>query len=295
MDLLDNRQITEEDIPKLTKIAAVSFIFFWATYFVSKFAMSLWKSNKIYQQLSNEKKADYISRIVANIHAVIAVGMAIIVLFFSWYIKFAKIKHFSEEGSFVWNDNCLMKPSKFHSYAMVVTSSYLVYDLIVCLFLIRDNSGLMYQTYIHHGLGLIGGVGSVYTGYCNVPIKISTPFLNMRQMLLTQKQGDTIWYTVNSILFALSFFLFRILFYPITIYRIFSGIRNLQYGQAFQHLPSWIIQVTGILTFLYVGMFLLQVFWFKKILALVTRSLSKGKQTRTQGGDNSTKPDKKQD
>jgi len=48
------------------------------------FLMSLWKSNDIYHALSYEKKADYLSRIVANVHAVVAVVLAIIILFFTW-------------------------------------------------------------------------------------------------------------------------------------------------------------------------------------------------------------------
>ena len=84
MDLLDITPLSSKDLPKLTTIAAVTFVFFWAVFYVTYFIMSLWKSNVIYQELTKEKKADYVSRIVANIHALIAVIMSLIIMFFTW-------------------------------------------------------------------------------------------------------------------------------------------------------------------------------------------------------------------
>lgn len=81
MDLLDTTPLSSQDVPKLAAIATVTFIFFWIMYIITYGVMSMWKSNKIYQELAPEKKADYVSRIVANIHAVIAVYMAVVILF----------------------------------------------------------------------------------------------------------------------------------------------------------------------------------------------------------------------
>eukprot|EP00347_Sterkiella_histriomuscorum_P009752 403340025 len=271
MDLLDKTPITTQDIPKLSALCVGSFVFFWITYYVSYAVMSLWKSNKIYQELSHEKKADYVSRIVANIHAVISTTLAFMIIFCT-----------CDKGiSFIVSDECLMHPSKFHSYVMVLSCGYLIYDTLVCFFLIKDKSGIMLQTYIHHILGLIGGFGSVFAGYCNTPIsssslitEISTPFVNYRQIILTQKKADSPWYTINSLLFAGSFFVFRILFYPITIWRLYIGV-NLLRTPEFAHVESWKLTITYILATLYVSMYFLQIFWFKKILALVTRAVSR--------------------
>lgn len=84
MDLLDRTPLSPADIPKITSIGLSSFGFFAFCYVTSATVMGAWKSNKIYQELSDQKKADYISRIVANIHAVIAVILASISLFCTW-------------------------------------------------------------------------------------------------------------------------------------------------------------------------------------------------------------------
>jgi hypothetical protein len=84
MDLLDTTPVSASDIPKIAAVHVGFFIFFWITYFVSAAVMGAMKSNKIYQELSPEKKADYLSRIVANIHAVFSTLVGYMTLFHTW-------------------------------------------------------------------------------------------------------------------------------------------------------------------------------------------------------------------
>jgi pheromone shutdown protein TraB len=60
----------------------------------------------------------------------------------------------------ITNDACLMRPTTVMQYWSLVSGSYFFYDLLVCVFLIRENTPIMYQTYFHHVLGVLGTVTS---------------------------------------------------------------------------------------------------------------------------------------
>jgi hypothetical protein len=65
---------------------AISFVGFWLCYLGAKLYMYKGQAhNKIYhQELTKQKQADYISRIVANIHAVISSVLSLISIFALW-------------------------------------------------------------------------------------------------------------------------------------------------------------------------------------------------------------------
>ena len=88
MDLHDKRPVTGEDFQKIAGIHIISFLFFGLCYVVAGEIMESKKSNKIYQEMEAEKKADYLSRIVANIHALFSATVGYMVLFHTWYDSF---------------------------------------------------------------------------------------------------------------------------------------------------------------------------------------------------------------
>jgi hypothetical protein len=59
-------------------------IFFWIQYFIVEAYMDKKKNLVDYQNLPKGQKADYISRIIANIHAVISSVFAVMGLVWSW-------------------------------------------------------------------------------------------------------------------------------------------------------------------------------------------------------------------
>lgn len=162
------------------------------------------------------------------------------------------------------------------------------------------------QTYIHHVIALVGGFGSFYCGHYTIMIsvrnficmssklilflqsislltEISTPFVNYRQMMYVQKLQDSKLFVYNNLLFVAFFFIFRICFYPITIYRIYCG-QKLYYTdvkdlglfiQAFANETNIVKILSLVLGLFYVLMYILQVYWFKKILAVANRSFSR--------------------
>lgn len=75
----------ETDFQTLLPVFAGSFIFFWFCYILSSLCFSAnCKGNKIYQEMPDDKKADYLSRVVANIHAVISCIAACASFFYTW-------------------------------------------------------------------------------------------------------------------------------------------------------------------------------------------------------------------
>ena len=83
---------------------------------------------------------------------------------------------------------------------------------------------------MHHVLAIGGSLGSIYMGLqfpqlCVVSYitEISTPFVNYRTMLITLGKGSGLLFTLNMYAFGSLFFIFRVLFYPFTIYRLIYG------------------------------------------------------------------------
>ena len=130
---------------------------------------------------------------MANINAFISVPLGIYSFFYS-----------CEKGNLITNDECLMIPSKFHAYCMAYFSSYFIYDFFVCLFLIREHSAIMMQTYLHHIASFVGTGGTLIAGSFSLPITVasmvtemSTPALNYRSVLITSRQTENFLFKAN--------------------------------------------------------------------------------------------------
>ena len=109
-------------------------------------------------------------------------------------------------------------------YLHIFSIGYIVYDFIFCI-LVAENDGLMFQTYLHHVLVIVGNLGGTYVGG---PLGMlsqltwltegSTPFVNFRQILAWHKQEKETIYTINGLLMTFSFFIFRACFYSYMIF-----------------------------------------------------------------------------
>lgn len=93
----------------------------------------------------------------------------------------------------VTSDACLMRPTTYMQYWCLMSGSYFLYDFIVCIFLIKDDSPIMKQTYIHHVMCIIGTFGSIAVDNHVLTIcmttflcELSTPLVNLRAMLVVQ-------------------------------------------------------------------------------------------------------------
>ena len=89
----------------LATVFVTSFLFFASLYFFSSvlFSQVICRAKQAYKGLSPEKVAEYQSRVISNIHAVVSCVNA--------YIS---LVHICGEGNSIFNsDTCLINPHKF--------------------------------------------------------------------------------------------------------------------------------------------------------------------------------------
>lgn len=128
----------------------------------------------------------------------------------------------SEENIFT-SQRCYTEPKIFHAHTLTITIGYLIFDFVLCAFVVKDFTALGYQTYFHHigaitsfllvlfldnhGAYLITAIGNQFT-------EISTPFMHFRQMLFIHKDlpNHAKIETVNIVLFLISFLFGRFIF-----------------------------------------------------------------------------------
>jgi hypothetical protein len=165
---------------------------------------------KVQNKSSKKERIEYTLRVVAIIHA-------ILVTFLSYYGMFGMC-----DTNFFSSDYCRLTPKVYHVLAAILTIGYLLQDLIMVTLFTHENTTLIYQTYAHHYAGIIAfyfalvlrPVGSpvLLGAIANQFTEISTPFMNFRQLLFKHNLNESKIGTVNSILFAMSFFFGRLLF-----------------------------------------------------------------------------------
>ena len=73
LGIKEHNRIWSDDTLNIGIAFGASFVFFWLTYIVSSIYMNtVAKDNKAYHEMKPGKKADYLSRVVANVHAVLS-------------------------------------------------------------------------------------------------------------------------------------------------------------------------------------------------------------------------------
>jgi len=76
---------TTQELTELFAVFTVSFIFFWICYAISHVVYeNACRKNVAYHELKSDKKADYLSRVVANIHAVFSCIAAYLSFYYTW-------------------------------------------------------------------------------------------------------------------------------------------------------------------------------------------------------------------
>src|SRR4051794_26278650 len=80
-----------------------------------------------------------------------------------------------------------------------------------------DKSSNQMLTYAHHIIGVAGSIGSLMVGNVSMVLcatsvvtEISTPFVNYRSMMLTNKKGHTTLFKLNLLFFVILFFCSRV-------------------------------------------------------------------------------------
>ena len=103
--------------------------------------------------------------------------------------------------------------------------------------------------------------------HLTVMTELSTPFVNLRAILAQHKMTNTKLYSINGIMMALMFFLFRMCFYYYMIFIViekFVFYRSDVFWDTYPKHQYWACYVCMVL---YMIMYLLNVYWFSKIFA----------------------------
>jgi len=168
-------------------------------------------------------------------------------------------------------DNYLIFGVSYFFYDVV--SMYLVYNTLT-----KDNVTVSYSEVtqflsdrplivFHHILvPLIGFPALMYfrNGYgdcllgTSFMIEASTPFVSLRVILVHLNMKESLVYMVNGIMMLLSFFLCRVMLFPI-LYWWYSNVLGLSLISTIISIPCWVHAATFSLWFP-------QLFWFNKML-----------------------------
>ncbi|URE46323.1 Protein LATERAL ORGAN [Musa troglodytarum] len=210
----------------------ISGVLFWTTTFL------------LVRNVFRDRSFDFCNRVVSIVHAAVAVGLASL-----------SVQH--------WG--CPVCPlasrsSAVQMKALAVTLSYLIYDLICCLF---DKIPRMDNS-VHHIVGIVGITAGLAYGMCGSEMvaamwltEISSPFLHMRELLKELGYRDTNLTLAFDILFAAIFSLARMVGGPYLTYVTLTADYPL------------LIKAMAL------GLQLVSAFWFYKILRMVRYKVAK--------------------
>lgn len=146
--------------------------------------------------------------------------------------------------------------------------SYFIYDLL------NDyrNKTLTYPFFIHHSLSIISGLYLSYVQLSQLYIvalfvELSNLNLNIKDIMDILDMKDLDFYTINGILFSISFFISRIIFGPIALrsaYFLTNEINTIEYRISY-NIP---LILTG-------SFVMLNLYWFQKIVSIIIYKYNK--------------------
>ncbi|CAL9180148.1 unnamed protein product [Musa hybrid cultivar] len=210
----------------------ISGVLFWTATFL------------LVRNVFRNRSFDFCNRVVSTVHSAVAVGLASL-----------SVQHW---GCPVCH--LASRSSELQMKALAVTLSYLIYDLICCLF---DKIPRMDNS-VHHIVGIVGIAAGLAYGMCGSEMvaamwltEISSPFLHMRELLKELGYRDTNLTLAFDILFAAIFSLARMVGGPYLTYVTLTADYPL------------LIKAMAL------GLQLVSAFWFYKILRMVRHKITK--------------------
>ncbi|KAK7291214.1 hypothetical protein RIF29_06172 [Crotalaria pallida] len=218
----------EDYITKTIVVGVVS----WTTIFL------------LAKRIFPKRSFDFCNRIVSAIHAILAVTLASLSVQ-DWRCPICPMAS---------------KSSPRQMQVLAVTVSYLIYDLVCCLFGERVNL----DNTIHHLVSIVGLVAGLSYQKCGSEMvgalwvtEMSSPFLHLRELLKELGYRDTPLNLAADFLFAGIFTFARMLAGPYLTYVTLSANNPL------------LIKAMGL------GLQLVSAFWFFKIVRMIKYKLTK--------------------
>lgn len=153
------------------------------------------------------------------------------------------------------------KTTDYQRFAMNLSLGYFTYDMLCCLYISLDVADLAHHlcTMLGLAVGVCNGVSGAELTFCLLLMEVSNPFLHGRFLMKELGWKETSLSSMNDIAFAVSFFICRLLVGPAVVYYTLKCPTS-----------PMIVKVGGI------GIQVVSLFWFYKIVQIVTRKASKG-------------------
>lgn len=176
-----------EDIAMYVKVYVASVILFYMVYLSCHFVMSKIIQFKLYNELSSYDQADYLSRITAQVHALISSVISYYLMFYS-----------CGDGKTYFNsDECFYNPTQLTISLLCISFGYISFDLIIILKDIQDFSSLGMQNIVHHIISMTASFTALMVGGFNISAasataftEVSTIFLHIRYYMIKAKYAS---------------------------------------------------------------------------------------------------------
>lgn len=177
--------------------------------------------------------------------------------------------------------NKLIYRSENISFNLNIVMGYMTFDVMIMLMYeeIREFVGIFHHFVSVSAFYACSNVGVFsFIAIFRLTSEGSTPFINIRFILLSFQQKNSKWYTINGFFVLLAFGIFRVIPILPIWYSFYSGM----------HTPEW-NQISGFLKFLCVitslPLDVLNIYWFNLIFSKAVEILK---------GTESDKKEKKQ-
>jgi len=182
------------------KVSIITFITYWGLYLASDVVFA--RLFPFYNKLSSGDRAEWGSRVVSTINALVTTYGCVVVL--------STDRAVHEDPMFGYS----MRAEWYHK----VIIGYFVYDGLLVL---ANKQLRSFGTVVHHVLGLLGPGSATYYRHGQlftllwIFTEVTTPLVNNRWFLAVAKKTDSKFYIINGIAMTLAFIVFRCLLVPI--------------------------------------------------------------------------------
>lgn len=212
----------DEVVKELLVIFVVATVGFTAFYYLNKMLfptiVGLVAGPKShFFGLDEKNKREYISRNVADLHALIAAPL-------SYYVCF----HACDDPtkSIFTSDECLMKPQKSQLYLIAISTGYVTYDVFICVFELGYTLSKGGDFIAHHIVGIIGALCVIVAGRFNVALSAGNLFsewtsfpMNHRWRMLKHKMTEGFPFLLVNAVFFGGYVVARVFFMAWLLYR----------------------------------------------------------------------------
>lgn len=280
VSILISAFLTFSKEPYITQTIIVSSLSFASIYAFLKYTRLYHpppnNSNTNKDSTTKEIEAEWRSRMIGSIHAVIITIGSLLCFHESWIkphnnLSLSDLWKLNEVTSSVNDAMCTVQ------FAAIFVG-YLQYDLWWLLTHPNTKGKYDVSSIIHHILYIavthftLSGIYFIRSFAWLSFAELSTPFLHVRWFYVILKKKESAGYLISSILFAVTFLFTRVLGYTLGLidlwsaYPIWSSIKSSS-GQEFNELGFYLVVIA-----LHMG-YMLNLFWSVKVVKALGRAL----------------------